>query len=331
MMHTPSRAVVLTVVAASLALIPAIAEGQIGGFIKKKVGEQVADKVLGGQQGSREPAFSDRILEIDADRLARFVRGIDAEVSAHQAAMAPFRDYEAKMTAHRKAVEEKARCEQEATAEYNTMAVGLAGRMTPGGAPAAGMTEFHQRLAALPEKERKALMERAEWFAKQIGEANDRGDTQSAMRIGAAAQADMEKTVGLPMPVPGAASAGGGRVVSDADARRMEAISTKMEADLAKCPKSVPPEPDRPEGYGRSNYAQRDTIVAAAVRASGMTAPQFAMMRERVTGWLAQRASKPGAYVFTASETATLEAREQELARREKAILGQHEGGGWRF
>ena len=329
MMHTPSRAVLLAVAAASFALVPTAAQAQIGGFIKKKVGDRVADKVLGGDKGSRAPAFSDRLLEIDADRLAQFIRGVDAEVKAHEAAMAPFRDYEAKMEAHRKAMADKARCEQEATADYNAMAVGLAGRATPGGVAGAGMTEFHERLAALPKKERDALMERAEKFAKQIGEANDRGDTQTAMRIGAQARADMEKTVGVPMPVPAAAT--GGTRVSDAEAKRMEAISTKMEADLAKCARTIPPEPDRPEGYGRSNYAQRDTITAAAVRASGLTAPQFAMMRERVTAWLAQRSGKEGQAVFTKSEEAALEAREDELLRREKAILGQHAGGGWRF
>lgn len=328
-MHTPRRSVVLVAAAATFSFVPASAQGQIGGFIKKKVGEQVADKVLGERQGNRQPAFSDRLLEIDAGRLSQLLKGVDAEVQAHQAAMAPFRDYERKMEAHEKAAADKARCEEEATADYNRMAAGLAGRVTPAGTAGAGMTEFHQRLAALPEKERNALMERQKKFGEQMSAANDRGDTQAAMRIGAAAQADMEKTVGAPMPMPGAPS--GGRTVSDADARRMEAISAKMEADLAKCPKTIPPEPDRPEGYGRTNYALRDTVVAAAVRASGLTAPQYAMMRERVSGWLAQRGGKPGGYVFTDSESAALEAREQEIVSRQQALLGQPQGGSWRF
>ena len=90
-MHTSSRFLrtVLAACALAAAIVPGPAGAQIGGFIKKKVGDRIADKVLGEQQGS--PKFTETVLEIDGDRLDQLIRGIDAEVAARDAAMKPFK------------------------------------------------------------------------------------------------------------------------------------------------------------------------------------------------------------------------------------------------
>ncbi|MBA3890402.1 MAG: hypothetical protein H0X64_07720, partial [Gemmatimonadaceae bacterium] len=83
--------------AALATAVPASAGAQIGGFIKKKVGDKVADRVdkALGDPAAGGPKFSQNVLEITGDRIDQLIRGVDAESAAREAAMAPFRSYEA--------------------------------------------------------------------------------------------------------------------------------------------------------------------------------------------------------------------------------------------
>ena len=72
-MHTSSRRILLALAGLILAL-PSAANAQLGGFIKKKVGDKVADKVAGkvlGEDGgsAKAPKFSATVLEISEDRI----------------------------------------------------------------------------------------------------------------------------------------------------------------------------------------------------------------------------------------------------------------------
>lgn len=331
-MHTSSRRILLALIAGLIA-IPAAADAQLGGFIKKKVGDKVADKVagkvLGDEGSSKAPKFSATVLEISGDRIEQVIRGLDAEASARDAAMAPFRSYETARAAYDRAESEMSACHQRASASYD----GSAGSATMAmvAASSAAMTpemmQFQQRLAALPEKEREALMARAEKAAKEMGAANDRGDTQTAMRIGNAMKADMEKTVGMPMPAAAAPSQ-----ASQADAAKIMAAQEKLQADMAKCGTTLPPRPVEPDGYGHTDAAVRDSVRAAAVRASGLEPGQYAVLRERLSAWLAiQNGRAAGSYAFAPAEVEALEARERDLRARESALLGENQAGGWQF
>ena len=335
-MHTSSRpvsAALAAALAAILALTPAPASAQLGGFIKKRAADAVADKVLGQQGNSREPKFSSTVLEINGERLDQLLRGVDAEVAAYESVMRPFRAYEDAVAARNAALAEQGRCQEQATAEYNRMATGIASRVAPGAAagPTPEMQRFYEKMAALPEAERDALMKRAEKFADQMSAANDRGDTPTAMRIAAEAKADMERTVGAPMPTPTAS--GGGARISEAESNRMEAVSKKMEQDVARCAAMrIPPEPERPEGYGQSIDGMRDTVRAAALTASGLTAAQYAVMRERAAVWIAIQGGKPAEqYKFTSGEEDALKARMSDLRAREKALLAEYQSASWRL
>ena len=55
----------------------------------------------------------------------------------------------------------------------------------------------------------------------------------------------------------------------------------------------------------------RDSVRAAVLRASGLEPAQYAILRERLSAWLAVQNGKPaGSYVFAAAEVEALEARE---------------------
>jgi hypothetical protein len=333
-MHTSSRRILLALLMGLIVATPAAAHAQLGGFIKKKVGDKVADKVagrvLGEEQGSsRAPKFSANVLEINADRIGQVLRGLDAEGSARDAAMAPFRSYETARAAYERAISEMTTCHQRASAAYDAsagsatmaLATSSSAAMTP------AMMEFTQRMAALPEKDRDALEARMAKAAEDMAAANDRGDTQTAMRIGNAAKADMEKTVGVPMPAAAAPSAS-----SQANAAKVMGAQEKLQSDMARCGTTAPTAPVEPPGYSNANAAVRDSVRAAAVRASGLEPAQYAILRERMSAWLAiQNGKSAGSYVFASGEIEALEARERDLRARESALLGETQAGGWQF
>ena len=324
-MHTSSRSLrtVLAACALAAAIVPGPAGAQIGGFIKKKVGDRIADKVLGEQQGS--PKFTGTVLEIDGDRLDQLIRGIDAEVAARDAAMKPFSTYEAEKAAWERKQAEMVACHERAGAAYNAAAGGFAAR--PMAAPDPAMIEFQRRMMALPEKDREALQERMQKTADAMDRATARGDTVEAARLALAGKADVERTVGMPMPVPSMQNQ-----PSQSEIAKVTTGAERMQADMAKCGTTLPAPPTPPAGYANARELVRDSIKVAAVRASGLEEAQYAAMRERVTAWLAVRSGKPAAgYVFTREETAALEARAGELAAREKALLGEDLPAGWRI
>lgn len=322
-MHTSSRSLRIALAACLLGAAPVAADAQLGGFIKKRVADKVADKVLGEQQGS--PKFTSTVLEIDGERLDQLIRGIDAEVAARDAAMKPFRAYEMERAAWERKQREMVACHERAGEAYNTAAGGLAARSMGTADPA--MMEFQRRMMALPEKDREALQARMQRTAEAMDRATARGDTLEAARIALAGKADMERTIGMPMPVASMQSR-----PSQSEIAKVASGAEKMQADMAKCGTTMPGAPTPPAGYENAQERVRDSIRVAAVGASGLEEAQYATMRERVTAWLAVRSGKaPAGYAFTKEETAALEARASDLTAREKALLGEDLPTGWRI
>ncbi|MBA3891430.1 MAG: hypothetical protein H0X64_12960 [Gemmatimonadaceae bacterium] len=186
------------------------------------------------------------------------------------------------------------------------------------------MAEFAQRMAALPDKDRDALMERAEKAADEMAAADARGDSQAALRIGNAAKADMERTVGMPMPVATVPAA-----ASQANVTKLLGAQEKLQADMAKCGTSMPAPPVPPAGYADASKAVRDSGRVAATRASGLEPAQYSVLRERASAWLAVKSGKPAnGYVFAPAEVEVLEARDRDLRGRAAALLGEPEAAG---
>lgn len=330
-MHTSSRRILMALLAGLVTAIPSAAEAQLGGFIRKKVGDQVADRVADRVVGNDRaaPKFSATVLEISGDRIDQVIRGLDAEVKARDETMAPFRSYESARAAYERAHTEMTMCHQRASAAYDASAGSATMAMATSASAAAtpAMMEFTQRMMALPEKEREALMARMEKGAAEVAAANDRGDTATAMRIANAVNADVEKTVGMPMPKVAPPSAS-----QQANAAKVMGAQEQMQADMAKCGTTLPVMPEPPAGYDNANAAVRDSVRVAAARASGLEPAQYAILRERLSAWLAiQNGKSAGSYVFAPAEIEALEARERDLRARESALLAENPAGGWQF
>ncbi|HEU5174285.1 MAG TPA: hypothetical protein VFT96_05995 [Gemmatimonadaceae bacterium] len=173
-MHTSRRHILLALLVGLLAATPAAAHAQLGGFLKKKIGERVADKVLGQDQSSSDsrgadPTFDEDLLEITDARIDQLLRGLKAEAAAGAAAMraqaqakqtAPARraayvaakkKYDADADAYEKAARAQGSCQMEVVGRsVNTAMANPAAR------------QMMEAMMKLPEAEREAFQARIE-------------------------------------------------------------------------------------------------------------------------------------------------------------------------
>lgn len=331
-MHTPRRPVLLALLAGLLAATPAVADAQLGGFLKKKVGDRVADKVLGQDQASSErrgvdPTFDEDLLEITDARIDQLLRGLKAEAAAGAAAMraqaeakqkAPARraayaaakkKYDADADAYAKAARAQGICQSDVVTRSASTAMAN---------PAA--RQMMEAMMKLPEAEREAFQARIEARQEKMAEADARGDKATSMRLAAEMDADMTKTTGVSMSAMQAGSVQSGRGTQ------------QMLDDHKKCGE-LPPPPEEPVDSSRVEISVRDSVQAAAFAASGLTDMQYSMMRERVAAWLRHKEEKQslGAYGFTDDELAALAKRHDALKAEREALLVNDPEKGWSF
>lgn len=329
-MHTSRRSVLIALAAAAAMLLPAPADAQIGGFIKRRVENAVANKVLGEGSERRAPApkFDEQVLEITGARLDQLLRGVEAEEaalkSAREAEARAKQQGEARRAAYeaeRREYDRKAAEHEVAARKYMECQMGALGSgMRAAGAPSPAMTKVMQRMAALPDAEREALQERIEARQEQMQAAEARGDKATQARLAGEMDADLQKTAGISLADLQAASAQSSVGVA------------ALQAEGAKCgPEPVPPvEPQDPT---QVTIDVRDSVRTAAVKASGLGESQYSILRERVAAWLAGKEKKRplGNYGFTDGELAVLDERHAALKARQRALLGEDRDNSWTF
>jgi hypothetical protein len=331
-MHTPRRPILLALLAGLLAATPAAAHAQLGGFLKKKIGERVADKVLGQDQSSSnsrgaDPTFDEDLLEITDARIDQLLRGLKAEAAAGAAAMraqaeakqkaparraayaAAMKKYDAAADAHQKAAEARGKCQLDVIG--STVSSAMAN-------PA--VRQMNEAMMKLPEAEREAFQARIEARQEKMAEAEARGDKAAVTRLAAEMDADMTKTTGVSMSAMQAGSVQGGQGTQ------------QMLDDHKKCGE-LPPPPEEPVDSSRIEISVRDSVQAAAFAASGLTDMQYSMMRERVAAWLRYKEEKQslGAHGFTDAELAALAKRHEALKAEREALLVNDPEKGWSF
>lgn len=332
-MQTSRRFLLLAgAAAATIMFAPGAAEAQLGGFIKKKVGDKIADKVLGPEQsGERRapaPKFSEDVLEITEARLGQLLKGIEAEEAAVASAkqqeaaakktaesqkaayQAAKREYDARQKEYEKAADAYTKCQMAAVGQ------GMKAAMI--GNPAA--MKMAQALAQLPPEERDAFQKRMEARQEKIEAAQERNDVPALNRLKEEADADMKKTLGVSMTELQAGGAASGNAMA------------QMQAQQAKCgPEPVAPQ--EPRNPADVEIDVRDSVRVAAVRASGLAEGQYAILRERVAAWLASKEKKRslGLYGFTDGELAILAAKHETLKAQAAALLANDHAGGWYF
>jgi hypothetical protein len=285
------------------AAVKGAVEGTAEGTAKKAIGD-----------GSKEARpgtvkFTENLLEITDARIAQFIKGYDAEIAARPAAEKAHKDagaayeaaaksyearmheYERKQNEYDKRSQAYQACADKIQAKYEKeaqkeMAIGEKVK-----------NDVESELTDDKEKKLQAMADR-------MKAAQARGD-QAAMR--AIADSVMREMAG----VMGAAAQGNG------SAQRINANSKAMEAELKTCPArgEAPKRPDMPNSVDAD--AGREITEQAAAKASGLTAAQYGLMKERIETYV-QHKGRTGntQYVFTAAELEALSKQLEELQKR---------------
>lgn len=330
-MHTSRRSILLATLAGVVLIAPVSAEAQLGGFIRKKVENKIADKVLGEQSSGRRapaPKFDEMVLEITEARIDQLLSGLAGEEKAFASASASAArarqqgaarkaSYEADMKAYEAAEREYAKKAR----EVSQCQMAVVGRASSAAMANPAALKMAEAMMKLPEAERDAFQARVEARQEKMQAAEDRGDKATAAKLAAEMDADMKKTLGVSMAdMQQGGMQGGG-------------ASANLAAEQQKCGE-VPQPPVRPEDPDDATVSVRDSVQRAAYAASGMEGQQYSVLRERVSAWFAAKEKKRGSlgsYGFTDEELAVLERRHADLKARETVLLAEDPERGWSF
>lgn len=329
-MHTSRRSLLVAVIATAVLLVPSPADAQLGGFIKRRLEDKVADRVLGegSERRAAPPKFDETVLEITDQRLAQLIRGVDAEVEALASARAAQAQAKQQGQARKAAYDAEMKEFERKSAEFDAVmkkyqqcTMDAVGRgIANSGGPSPEMRRVMEKFMALSTDDREALQERIAKRQERMQAAQARGDNATVARLTSEMEADLQKTAGISFADLQAAS------------NQSAAGTQSMQADMAKCgPEPVPPvEPKDPTA---ATIDVRDSVRTAAVRASGFDESQYNVIRERVAAWLASKEKDRslGSYGFTDDELKVLDGQHEALKARRAALLGEDRDNSWNF
>jgi hypothetical protein len=315
-------ALVLTAMLACAAL-PSSADAQFGKLMKK-VGKKVAGRPDAPASAASVPAptFTANVLEITDARLGQLLKGLDAEraarpalrqqdaaaQAAYEAAQKDYGEkrsaYERDLAAYQRKFDAYDNCTRQVEAKYEKEAAGdesLEEKEQARTATEAAMEGQAQRMQALVDR---------------MQAANARGDEKTARALADSLHALAAMTVAR-----GAAGV--------QEARASDARDQRREADRATCgdPGKPPVEPAPPSEIHSSVSA---ALERAGVQASGLTATQYAIMRERVAAYVNVNGEfrSGNQYAFSEDELEVLRQHAEELTARGQDLAPY---GAWRF
>lgn len=291
----PSRPVPIALLLAALAVSVAVAPPARAGFgdlvkkAKDKAAQTVAGKATGTSPSSAAraaaPEFTDELIELTEPRVVQVLKGLDAgnKVLASRAPLVKKRD----------------QLQNEAGSLVN---------------------QYGKAMDAAREKHDEA--ERC--WDEALSEKKSERDEQMQKRM-MSDPAMREKVMGLGLEMAQAQAAGDTATMSRIQ-REMAAMSgpTKEDSLAAKqkCGPVPPLHPMEPKVQGLQKdaaavdeqiRANDQKSVQAQTEASGLTAEQFAMARERILMWLAAQRAKSNPGAFSDAELAAMAAHRPEL------------------
>jgi hypothetical protein len=259
--------------------------------------------------GAQQPAvrFTDDVLEITPDRVAALIRGLEAEAAArpaveqeHAAQLARYNAaseafparieaYQRDLAAWRDRVDAYDRCEKELHARWE--------KEEEADPDVAAMKQMGARLE---EPANKAKLEaRMNELRERVQAAQARGDQRTLMAIADTLQREMAAMTG---------GAGAGTAMVQRAQQRNDARVAELAQRCGADPENERPRsPASPNDLLPKDAAQQ--LEAAGARGAGLTARQYAVLKERVGAWLAIRAHGRGAglgYAFAPGEQAAL-------------------------
>jgi hypothetical protein len=307
-MFSIARPITLALTVVALCLAPAPADAQLGGLVKKKIGDKLADKavdkVLPSQQGSGlmpTPEFGEEVLEITSERIAAFLRGMEAEMAAAVEYPRLAAEHEKNRRTRESAWEarqaqyriDQADFEKKVRA-YEDCQAASAGEMSRGAADPV-ILKMISRMEAMSDADRQRFERRAERLSKAAEAAQSRQNPATAAVLIDSLDALYRDTFDVSF-----------RDLQAAGTRQAGAAG-RAAAAQSQCgpipPAPTPPEHDAGELPDATTYVEQ-----RAARASGMKTRQFAIMRERIASNMT--GGKAG---FSPAELSVLEAHRAEL------------------
>lgn len=259
--------------------------------------------------------FTDDVLEITPARVAALIRGLEAEAAArpgidreyaadlarYEAASAAFpariEAYQRDLAAWRGRVDAYERCRDE-----------LAARWEKEEAANGDVVAMRSTAARLDDPANKAKLEaRMNELRERVQAAQARGDQRTLLAIADTLQREMAAITG------GSAATMG--MVQRAQQRGEDRAAELPRTCGADPERERPRSPASPNDLLPKDAAQR--LEAAGARGAGLTARQYAVLKERVGAWLAIRAHGRGAgtgYAFAPGEQAALTSAGPALA-----------------
>jgi hypothetical protein len=264
---------------------------------------------LPAQAQGNGSARNDDVLEITDARISQALKGLAAEeaevkrVAAAEAAAkkqveADERDYQAKtkeyerqMTIFRPKAEAYTKCMQEAQA--TSMAV----------TQDADVANVNQKMASMSEADQEQLQKRMEVLQQRMQAAQARGDQVAMRALADTAMREMQQSTGVSM------------------AEMQRAGQKSAQAAMAgpqKCG-AAPQEPTEPRRVERESVDGTRAVTLAGVKASGLRARPYAILRERLAAY-AYLGDKAGTtlWAFSPAELAALKPRMAEIKRYEQ-------------
>jgi hypothetical protein len=319
---TRCLALVLTAMLVCVAL-PSSADAQFGKLMKK-VGKKVAGRPDSptGAASVPAPTFTANVLEITDVRLGQLLKGLDAEraarpalqqqnaaaQAAYEAAQKEYGQkrsaYERDLATYQRKFDAYDNCTRQVEAKYEKEAAGDAS------------VEEQEQARTATEAAMEAQAQRMQALADRMQAANARGDEKTASALADSLHALAAMTVAR-----GAAGV--------QEARASDARDQRREADRAKCgdPGKPPAEPAPPS---ETHNSIATALERAGVQASGLTATQYAIMRERVAAYVNVNGEfrSGNQYAFSADELHVLRQHSKELTARGEDLAPY---GAWRF
>jgi hypothetical protein len=285
------------------AAVKGAVEGTAEGATKKAIGDGSKEAKPGTVK------FTENLLEITDARIAQFIKGFDAEIAARPAAEKRHKEAGA-------AYEAAAKGYEASLAKYDRDQAAYEKRNAAYRACADKINEKYEKASqkdiAASEKAKEKVEgeltedkeKKLQAMADRMKAAQARGD-QVAMR--AIADSVMREMAGVMSAAMGGNEAG----------QRIVARSKEMEAELKTCPQpgEPPKRPDMPNSVDAD--AGREITEAAATKASGLTAAQYGLMKERIETYVQYKGRTGNTqYIFTAAELEALSKQLEELQKR---------------
>ena len=228
-------------------------------------------------------AFGGAVVEITEARVNRLVAGLEAEAAKAKEIDALDRDAIRNRNDERRAQHDKARQEWDRKREERERC----------------LEPHRQRMEASAEGNRQAMglnEEQQASIERRIAAAQQRGDLNEIQRLADSLSKAMMA----------------GNAAATQDAERLTAEAR------AACGDALP-EPAEPAYEPEPDYS---TVRAAGVAASGMEGDVYAMMRERVVGYVASNGRSSGGMMLTEAEVEVLKANLDRLTPFKELLQG---------